>query len=283
MSAPSEHERFAELAAGHALHALEPAEEQLFAAHLVACSACQQELSEHTETLGHLAYAADPFDLPAGILAGLRSEIGAATLRSVPPTTFAPTSSHAASSNAATAGAAKLPAPVSLDAVRDRRRRVLAGRNGLGLAAAVALVLSLGVWNINLHRAKSQEDVRAGQLAAAVATLEHGAKQRVEMTDQLGHPVAVAVVRADNTVSLVVDGLAPNNRRTSTYVLWQKGDYGVVRAVGTFDVGPGVNVIANLPLASDVVGLQEFAVTQEAGRHAPPGTTKPPVAEGLAT
>ncbi|GAC1611062.1 MAG: hypothetical protein NVS3B26_21550 [Mycobacteriales bacterium] len=283
MSTLPDHEHFAELAAGYALRALEPAEEHTFAAHLKDCPECQREVASHTDTLGHLAYATEPFALPAGILAGIRAEITAApapTAACGPAELASPPAPAERAISAAVEPA--LPAPESLAAARVRRSaRALAGRNWVGLAAAAALILSLGVWNINLHQAKSQDEIRASRLSAAVATLEHGAKQRVQLSDQLGHPVAVAVVGADETVSLVVDGLVPNNRSTSTYVLWQKGAYGVVRPVAAFDVRPGINVVTDLPLARDVVGVQEFAVTQELGRRPPASPRRAPVAEGL--
>lgn len=260
MNVPESHERFAELAAGHALHALEPGEEQEFLSHLSSCADCESEVALHTETLGHLAYLAEPAELPAGILAGIRAGVGETRPLPLPGPTAA---------------------PASLDAARARRQQRLSGRALVGVAAAAALVISLGAWNVALHRDKSQNDVRAGRLAAAVSTLERGAKHRVELTDAQGHAVAVAVVRNDDTVSLVVDGIAPNDRSNSTYVLWQKGSYGVVRAVATFDVrGSGVDVVQNLPLARDVVGIQGFAVTKEPGRRAPRAPGERPVADG---
>lgn len=259
MTTAADHERFAELAAGHALHALEPGDEQVFLTHVAGCAACRAAVSAHTDTLGHLAYAAAPDDLPAGILAGIRAEIGEPV-----------------------AAVVSEPAPVSLDAARARRRQPLFDSKSLvAAAAAAAMVLSLGIWNVALHREKSQGDLRAQQLAAAVSTLERGAKHRVQLTDAKGLPVAIAVVRADDTVSLVVDGLAPNNATSSTYVLWQKGRYGVVRAVGTFDVtGTGVDVVKDLPLARDVMGVVGFSVTREAGRKAPDRPGGSAVADG---
>jgi len=254
------HERFAELASGHALHALEPADEELFRSHLAGCAECRAAVATHTDTLGHLAYAAASPQLPSGILAGIRAEIGQA----------APVASG---------GSAR---PVaSLEAARTRRRlRTVDSKSLVAAAAAAAMVLSLGIWNVALHREKSQGDLRSEQLAAAVATLEGGAKHRVQLTDSRGVPVAIAVVRSNDTVSLVVDGLAPNTA-SSTYVLWQKGQYGVMRAVGTFDVhGRGVDVVKDLPLARDVMGVEGFAVTREPGRRAPARPGSSTVADG---
>jgi anti-sigma-K factor RskA len=247
------HERFAELAAGHALHALEPGEEQVFLVHLDSCADCRRAVDLHTETLGHLAYAAEPVELPSGILEGIRREIGQTGGEAAPP--------------------------LSLDAVR-RPHAWFANRSLVAAAAAAVLVVSLGVWNVSLQRDRSQSDKRVQQLAAAVSTLEQGAKQRAALTDPHGRPVAYALVRPDDTVSLVVDGLAPNDSGSSTYVLWQKGSYGV-RAVGVFDVnGNGVDVINGLPLSRDVLGLEGFAVTREPGRRAPAAPGSTPVAVG---
>ena len=52
------HDRFDELAVGHALSALEPEDEVVFLAHLPGCASCERALADHRETLGHLAYAA---------------------------------------------------------------------------------------------------------------------------------------------------------------------------------------------------------------------------------
>jgi anti-sigma-K factor RskA len=44
----SGHETYDELAAGHALNALEPAEELAFTEHLAGCARCQESLAEHS-------------------------------------------------------------------------------------------------------------------------------------------------------------------------------------------------------------------------------------------
>ncbi|GAC1609328.1 MAG: hypothetical protein NVS3B26_10020 [Mycobacteriales bacterium] len=261
MTSAADHERFAELAAGQALRALEPGDDQVFRTHLAGCAECRAAVATHTDTLGHLAYAVVSTELPSAILAGIRAQIGE-------PVVISSTA---------------VAAPVDLGAARVRRRRpTLDARSLVGAAAVAAMVLSLGIWNVALHREKSQQDVRAEQLAAAVSTLAGGAKHQVQLTDARGLPVAIAVVRADDTVSLVVEGMAPNNPSSSTYVLWQKGEYGVVRAVATFDVrGKGIAVLKKLPLARDVMGVEGFAVTRERGRTAPTHPGGSPVADGV--
>ena len=247
-----EHARFEELAAGHALFALEPGDEEAFLAHLPSCASCERAVAEHRETASHLAYAVDPVPLPDALLDRIRAEVQA-TGRAMPP---AP--------------------PVSLEAARARRRTSLSPA-WLGVAAAAALVLSLGVWNTNLRQDRSDLQARAASLNAAVRVLETGT--RVPLADDSGRPVAVAVMHEDR-VSLVVDGLSANDRKSSTYVLWQTGATGT-RAVGAFDVrGEAVDVVRDLPLVTSLKGWTAFAVTREPGRTAPevPGTL--PVANG---
>jgi hypothetical protein len=249
---PDPHARFDELAAGHALHALEPADEQAFLSHLERCPECKLAIEQHTETLGHLAYAAPQVDLPAGILEGIRREIGVPLPAAVAP-------------------------PLSLDAARRRRRPSLQAQSWIGVAAAVALVLSLGVWNVALHQDRSDADRRADRLAAAVSTLTRAGTTRVDLTDAKGSAVAVAVVR-DSSVSLVVDGLSPNDRHSSTYVLWQQVSTGM-RAVGAFDVTGDVDVVSGLHLPVSTAGTG-FAVTREPGRTAPAAPSSAPLAAG---
>ncbi|MFN2523188.1 MAG: anti-sigma factor domain-containing protein [Mycobacteriales bacterium] len=249
------HERYEELAAGHALAALEPGDEAVFLGHLSSCAACQRAVAAHRETAAHLAYAADPVALPDSLLAGIRAGV------------------------ASSGRGFELPAeqPVSLDAERTRRRGTLP-RTWAAVAAAAAMVLSLGVWNAQLRSDQSSTQARAVALRNAVDALEQG--QRVPLTDDSGRPVAYAVVHDGRTVSLVVDGLAPNDVRASTYVLWQTGDTGT-RPVAAFDVrGNGIDVVRDLPLVTSLKGWKALAVTKEPGRIAPKAPGGLPVANG---
>jgi hypothetical protein len=249
------HARYEELAAGHALSALEPGDEAVFLAHLPSCAACQRDVAEHRETAAHLAYAAAPVELPDSLLAGIRAGIGSSA-----ETYDAPAE------------------PVSLDAARARRSGGSLPRAWTAVAAAAALVLSLGVWNASLRAGQSATEAKASRLLAAVQTLERGT--RVPLADESGRPVAYAVMHEDAHVSLVVDGLAPNDRQASTYVLWQTGDTGT-RPVAAFDVrGDGVDVVRDLPLVTSLKGWSAFAVTKEPGRTAPKAPGSLPIANG---
>ncbi|MCU1672142.1 MAG: putative transrane anti-sigma factor [Frankiales bacterium] len=257
MNAP--HERFEELAAGHALSALEPGDEAAFLGHLPSCAACQRAVAEHRETAAHLAYAAAPVELPDSLLAGIRAGV-ASSGRGYALPDVAPT-----------------PEPISLDAARARRRGSLP-RTWTAVAAAAALVLSLGVWNASLRAGKSDVEGRADRVTAALRAMEKG--ERVPLNDASGRPVAYAVMHDSSTVSLVVDGLEPNDTDASTYVLWQTGDTGT-RPVGAFDVrGDGVHVVRDLRLVTSLKGWTAFAVTKEPGRRAPQAPGSLPIANG---
>lgn len=262
MTAPQPHERYEELAAGHALAALEPAEEQEFLQHVTACAPCERALSEHLDTLSHLAYAAEPAPLPDGLLEGIRAGVRA-------------------SGRAAAGGERTVtpPAPVHLDDVRRRRSLAAGPARWVGVAAAAALVLSLGVWNVSLQRQQSVTDQRAAALSSAVTLLETPSSRRVALSDEAGHPVAFAVLHDTDLVSLVVSGLPANDTDTSIYVLWQTGDAGT-RAVGSFDVrSDDVVVVRDMALKAGMP-YSAFAVTHESGRKVPAVPGALPVANG---
>ncbi len=255
------HVRFEELAAGHALAALEPGEEQEFRAHLATCAPCERALAEHLDTLGHLAYAADPVELPESLLDGIRAQVRASE----------PVSTDAFD---------VLAEPVDLAAARQRRRPT--GQRWVGVAAAAALVLSLGVWNVSLQRSQSATELQAAALTRAVELLESPSTRRVALSDEAGKPVAFAVLHGRSKVSLVVSGLPANDPKRSTYVLWQTGDAGT-RPVGVFDAkGSQIVVVRDLSLV-DGMAYSAFAVTHENGRKAPRAPGALPVANGSLT
>lgn len=261
------HEPFEELAVGHALSSLEPEDEQAFLTHLPGCAACQRALVQHGDTLAHLAYAGEPASPPPSLLDGIRAGI------------------------AASDRAASFPAPVVDDApiaLADRRRRpsarvVRRTAAWTGVAAAAALVITLGVTNSALQRDNKSQLAKGQRLAATVQLLEHAGSRSVPLSTPGASVQAVAVVD-QGSVSLVVDGLAPNNRRNSTYVLWEKSAFGDVRAVGTFDVlHPGVDVVRGMRLHSGPGSVQSLLVTHEPSRTAPALTTQIPVVAGILT
>jgi hypothetical protein len=251
------HETYEQLAVGHALCALEPEDEQAFLAHLRGCAACVLAVADHTGTLAHLAYGAPAADPPPSLLEGIRVGV------------------------VASGRAGAFPAPVSLEAARDRRRdrTVRATTALIGAAAALVLVAALVFVNRGLQSDKSDITAHDAQLRKAVSSLLTDQSSRVDLTGA-GGSRAVAVVTG-GTVSLVMQGLAVNDRSDSIYVLWERTRFGDVRAVGTFDVrSTDLAVVSNLRLPGAVGAVRSFIVTREQGRTAPPIAKGSPVVAG---
>lgn len=259
--APDPHRPFEELAVGYALSALEPDEQARFCEHLAACARCERTLAEHALTLAQLAHAAPPVEPPASLLEGLRAGM-AAQPRGVP--LVAPT-----------------PA-AELAVVRRRRSAVLVRRSHLLVTAAavMSLIFGLGGWNAALQRDRDQQAALTGRLASTVQTLESEDTRTVPMASPEGEVLAVAVLHGEQ-MSLVVDGLAPNNDDESVYVVWGQSRYGDVRAVGSFDVRSSeLDVLAAMRLEPGVGELTTLMVTHEPGRAAPALTTQPVLVSG---
>lgn len=256
------HSAFEELAVGYALHALEPQDELRFSTHLTSCAACERAVREHTDTLAQLAYAAPAAEPPPALLEGIRSAVRADVGPAVPDE---PSPSR----------------PVTDLAAARRRREVSVPRGWLtaGAAAAVALVLGLGAWNVVLQGDRDEQASRGDRLAAVVETLERRDTRTVRLADFDGEVQAVVVAHGQQ-MSLVVDGLRRNPDDT-VYVLWGQSRDGDVRALGTFDVtADGLDVLQDMPLQVPVEDLSALMVTHEKGRTAPASTEQPVVVAG---
>ena len=256
MSSPDTmHASYDELAVGYALSALEPDDEQQFLDHLRTCAACARALAEHSETLAHLAYAAEAEAPPPSLLEGIRAGI------------------------AESGRAGAFPAPLSLDAHRERRSmgtRVMTAT--LGAAAAVALVLSLVFVRGLMTDRDNQQDVN-GRLAAAVKHLVVPGARLIDLKGDGGHGT---LILSGKDVSLVMAGMPRNDASSSVYVLWEQTTFGDVSAVGVFDVKADDIAVVNLQLRQAPDSVRAFMVTKEKGRTAPPRTTQPVLVAGEA-
>ncbi|HWH30433.1 MAG TPA: anti-sigma factor [Mycobacteriales bacterium] len=258
------HALFEELAVGYALHALEPQDEVRFTAHLASCAACERAVHEHVDTLAQLAYAAPAAEPPPAVLEGIRAAVRA-------------------DADADAGAALPQPAPGVADLSTARRRRdaVVVRRSWLlsGAAAAVALVLGLGAWNVVLQNDRDEQAARGDRLASVVETLERPDTRTVRLADFDGRVRAVVVAHGQQ-MSLVVDGLDRNPEDT-VYVLWGQNREGDVRALSTFDVtGEDLDVLRGMPLQVPVEDLTALMVTHEEGRTAPERTEQPVVVAG---
>jgi hypothetical protein len=250
----SAHDEWAELAAGYALNALEPEDEQAFTEHLAGCSRCREDLAALHEVTGELAYAADPAEPPAGL--GARIMVAATAAR--PP---APGLS-----------------PPSVTPLFGAEKRARFRAPSLAAAAAVVAIAGLGAWNVVL-RADGQ--VRRAALerrerALGCLTADGTAKFRlVAGAASAGTPDparAAACVSGDRAY-VVADRLDPNDAR-SVYVLWWQDDSDALHAVERFDVAAGGTAVYELPIAAPPSDIKAMAISLEQGRGLPAQPTR---------
>ena len=142
------------------------------------------------------------------------------------------------------------------------------------LAAAVAGIVGLGIWNVSLNTARDRAvETAAEQQALVEELLQPGAEVVAQMSGDSG-PVATVVLR-DGEVQVVSQGLAVNDETEETYVLWGVREGSEPEAVGTFDV-------ARSRLDLDRVGsartgsedFDGYAVSLERGRQPPPAPSE---------
>ena len=275
---PPEHEEFDQLAVGWALHALEPEDEAVFSRHLPGCDRCARTVAETEEVMGAMAT-----DLPqAEPSEGLRSRLLAAVERTEQvrrPEVAPPTDPQAALApvgipRRAPSGASKGRPAGGFSSLR---------RHGpaLALAAALAGIVALGVWNVSLSTARDRaETVAAEQSAVVDELLRPGAQVVAQLADDTG--TVATVVRQDGTLQVVSQGLSVNDDNEETYVLWGiQGEEPV--AVGTFDVAR--SRLDLQPVGSTEAGsgtFDAYAVSLESGRQ-PPATPSEVLASGQVT
>lgn len=282
MSAPldprrGEHEAFDELAVGWALHALEPEDEELFAAHLPTCPRCRQTVAETTDVMGALAGDLPAADPPEGLRDRLRAAVeeveqlpspgrnGDRTGRPVPPVAAdGPVPERRPEVGAS--GAHRAPFPLGSADPQPSWRRVLPTAL---VAAGVAAVLALGTWNVVLSSARDEAQATAAEQAQVVDALLTPGQATITPLSADGVTVATVVAREDQ-VQVVPHGLAPNDVRDHTYVVWGTTGASSPVPLGTFDVtSPQPALWAVGSGAPGLDAYTGYAVSLEPGREAP--------------
>lgn len=167
---------------------------------------------------------------------------------------------------------------------RARSRRSRRAVAWTSVAAALALVVGLGSWNVVLQQDRDRTNRQTTRLNQAVQALEKGPARTVPLRSEDSAASVIAVVQPDWSMSLVVDGLAPNDRADSTYVLWAVQGISP-RALATFDVSSRkLEVLTDVPIPADVRSVPDgFAVTRELGRTAPEAPRNPILVQGRTT
>jgi anti-sigma-K factor RskA len=269
-SGPDGHEPFDELAVGWALHALEPQDEVVFAAHLPGCARCARTVAETAEVMGAMAT-----DLPAAEPSeGLRDRLRAAVeqteqVPAEPPVRPEVPRRAAVPARAPGVPPNRPPAPVAGEREEDPRpawRRMLPQAL---VAAAAAAVLGLGAWNVVLDDARDEAVASAAEQARIVDSLLEPGTANVTPLTHDGDRVATVVAR-DAQVQVVTQGLDLNDRDAQTYVVWGVTDDDDPVALGTFDVVRSQTDVRTV--GSTSTGLDDYsgyAISIEPGREAP--------------
>jgi anti-sigma-K factor RskA len=260
---PADHEAFDELAVGWALHALEPDDEAAFALHLPDCPRCARTVADTQDVMAALAAdlpQAEPSD-------GLRHRLRAA-VEQTEQVRRPPVPPPARPRGAVPAGGGP---PVGDDVAVPRPRLAAVRERGwaIALAAAVAAVVGLGIWNVAIDSDRDRAVAAAAEQSALLEELLQPGSQVVAQLDQDGKHVATVVAR-DDAVQVVSQGLAVNDETVQTYVLWGVRGDGAPDALGTFDVvrsRPDLNAVRSS--GTRPTGYDQYAVSLEPGRQPP--------------
>jgi anti-sigma-K factor RskA len=259
-----DHQVFDELAVGWALHALEPEDDAVFAAHLPGCARCADTVAATTEVMAAMAA-----DLPAAEPSeNLRQRLHAAVeaTEQVSPAAVprrpSPVPRHG--------GAVRVPAAApSVPRARSRRVRMMS----FGfVAASLAAMVGLGIWSVGLNSERRDLEFTLAQQSAVMDALIDPDRATLAPLGDDGQPVATLVPR-EGVIEVVTHGLAANDADNTIYVVWGLRD-DVPVPLGTFDVqGSQVSLQT---VGSDVTGdgqYDQYAVSLEPGRKAPSAPT----------
>ncbi|WP_084211263.1 anti-sigma factor [Pseudonocardia acaciae] len=282
----------AEEAVGWAMHALEPAEEEVLVAHLPCCEPCREAVRQAEELVRVLASVGDRVEPRAELREELLASVAATAQtprerRQRPPDLEwepappppPPPPSHAGWDP----GAPELDA---LAAGPAEARRWAARRRGTVVLVASMLVAMI-VIGIGGMATRQMADTQQRQAAAAqqlqrVLAQASAVGVRSAVLSAPGGPPVAAVLLDGGQRQLVPAGLPANEPDRSTYVLWGLGGPRPV-PLGTFDVNPGdrgARTVGSMPRDDTFTG---YAVSIERGRKAPPSPTVMMIASGQVT
>ncbi|MGH3813062.1 MAG: anti-sigma factor domain-containing protein [Pseudonocardiaceae bacterium] len=242
-----------ELAVGWALHALEPAEESLVAAHMPDCPTCTRTVAETEEVCATMGLSV-PEVIPS---AGLEQRVLAVTIdREAAPVVPSP-----------------LPPPTP-----PARRTIEPWRSRTGLlamAAALILVAAIGVLGVRVMQLSDERNLAASQVTAISEAIQRAADPaavRVPLVAEDGGAVGMVLASPDG-VAVVATRLPDNRVADQIYVLWGLSDQPPA-ALTAFDVAAESPRLHTVPSAKGTERFTGYAVSLEPGRRTPAAPTE---------
>jgi anti-sigma-K factor RskA/putative zinc finger protein len=276
-------------AVAFALHALEPDEEVALREHLAGCPSCRATVADTELTAAALGTAVEQVDPPARLRENILAQ-AAQTPQVVPaPAPDAaggpgqhprPNRSTTRPGGAAGSGPRRPPSATEPAGARGptgpgrRRRRVLIGVLALVAVLGVAGSGGLAAYTTQLQQQRDAQIAQTEALADALTQVGQPGTSQATLSTSDGQPVGAVVANTSARV-VVTTGLPPNDRNTSTYVLWGVSPDAAPLPIGTFDVdpttpGPGVHQLGPAGQQQSFIG---YAISLEPGRVAPTAPT----------
>jgi anti-sigma-K factor RskA len=238
----SSHSDWDEIAAGHALGALEPDDEQRFEAHLRTCADCRQVLLDTEVVMAELAVAPDPVAPPPELKIRLMAAIHEAADDEPRMAAVSPRD--------------------TLEIIRERKRstREALADKWVRFAAAASVILlaviAAGVWSLGGSKSATPRFVALNSAQSPTTQ------------------VATVALIGDKAWTISA-ALPANDTASSQYVLWAVPTSGASPVpIGSFDVAPGHTVSPIGKVSESLSSVKAFAVSKEPGRTLP---TKPTV------
>ncbi|MCU1675654.1 MAG: putative transrane anti-sigma factor [Frankiales bacterium] len=240
-----DHDLWEALAVGHAMRALEPADDAQFRAHLATCDRCAVVLAESEELVSALAMAAEPVEPPAA----LRDRILAISRDS-----------------------GVRVAPVVSDEVGRRRARRGAGAvaRWVASAAVVSAIASSGITYALVHEHHPKVNVSSpGYICLTDPTCRH----MPLVAD--GKTIGAVVMDVGKGKAYIMSPELPRSGDGDQYVVWTGDATGKMTALTAFRVTGG-GIFNALDTVPDLNGVAAVAVSREA-RGALPATPSTPL------
>jgi anti-sigma-K factor RskA len=247
----ADHTEWDELAAGYALNALTPEEEQIFVVHLETCGRCQASVDDHilvAAQLGAIAMPEEPLDPPSW-----------ASIRTAVIGDDAPSP----------------PVPADVADLGNRRHRYAVSRRVLAVAAAVVVLAGGGIIAWQVTSGGSSNAVPAAASCGSAPGCH-----AVSLKDASGTEAAALTVKGDQ-ITMVPTNMKPAPAGKE-YVLWQVPADGRPVAVKVF-TATGDQAVATAPTEVAYSDTASFAVSEESAGPAPASPTTPLLAAGTAT